>query len=108
MLHLIMMFLLCCALLYNNVAHRWQCTGEWVRGFCNVPHAQTDTTGVCEGWHSSIKGSGLAEKSQLHGRRLDWLLYKLFYEAKLYQIAEQQIDGTQCHMISQSICSLCC
>ena len=69
------------------VAHRWHCTGQWVRGFCNVPHAQTDTTGMCEGWHLSIKGGGLAEKSRLRGRRLDWLLHKLFYEVKLYQIA---------------------
>ncbi|KAL3150070.1 hypothetical protein ABBQ38_013416 [Trebouxia sp. C0009 RCD-2024] len=57
--------------------------GEWVRGFRNVPHAQADTTGVCEGWHSSIKGGGLAKKSRLLGRRLDRLLYKLFYEFDL-------------------------
>ena len=92
-----MMFLLCCALLCHNVAHRRQCTGGWVRGFCNVLHAQTDTTGVCEGWHSSIKGGGL-EKSRLLGRRLDWLLYKLFYEVKFYRIAVQQIEHTQLHM----------
>ena len=90
-----MIFLLCCALSHNHIAHRWQCTGEWVCGFRNVPHAQTNTSGVSEGWHSSIKGGGLAEKSRLHGRRLDWLLYKLFYKVKFYQIAEQQLDGTQ-------------
>ncbi len=54
--------------------------GEWVRGFRTVKHAQTDTTGVCEGWHSSIKDGGLAEKRRLLGRKIDWLLYKLFYE----------------------------
>ncbi len=51
-----------------------------MRGYRNVRHAQQDTTGACEGWHSSIKGGGLAEKRRLIGRRIDWLLHKLFYE----------------------------
>lgn len=46
-------------------------------------HAQQDTTGACEGWHSSIKGGGLAEKRRLIGRRTDWLLHKLFFEVSL-------------------------
>ena len=65
-------------------SHAWFCcthkqcyTGEWVHGFCNVPRAQTDT-GVCEGWHSRIKGGGLADKSRLLGRGVDWVLYKAF------------------------------
>lgn len=41
-----------------------------------------------------MKGGGLAEKSRLMGRRIDWLLFKLFYEVclccsnvSLYQMA---------------------
>ena len=54
--------------------------GEWVRGFRDVPHAQQDTTGACEGYHSAIKGNEVAQKHRLQGRRLDWLLHELFYE----------------------------
>lgn len=53
---------------------------QWVRGFRDVPHAQQDTTGACEGYHSAIKGNELAKKSRLQGRRVDWLLYLLWHE----------------------------
>lgn len=53
---------------------------EWVRGFRDVPHAQQDTTGACEGYHSAIKGNELAGKSRLQGRRVDWLLHLLWHE----------------------------
>ena len=48
---------------------------EWVRGTHDVPHAQEDTTGACEGFHSDIKGNELGQKSRLQGRGVDWLLY---------------------------------
>lgn len=54
-----------------------------MRGYRNVRHAQQDTTGACEGCHSSIKGGGLAQKRHLIGRRTDWLLHKLFVEVSL-------------------------
>jgi hypothetical protein len=54
--------------------------GEWVRGFRTVARSQQDTTGACEGWHSSVKAGGLAEKTRLRGRRVDWLIYKLVVE----------------------------
>ena len=57
---------------------------EWVRGFRDVPHAQQDTTGACEGYHSAIKGSELARKSRLQGRRVDWLLYLVWNEVCCY------------------------
>ncbi|DBA79433.1 TPA: hypothetical protein ACH3X2_007707 [Trebouxia sp. C0005] len=55
---------------------------EWVRGFRDVEHAQQDTIGACEGYHSAIKGNELAQKHRLQGRRLDWLLHELFYEVE--------------------------
>ncbi|KAL0021959.1 hypothetical protein WJX79_007464 [Trebouxia sp. C0005] len=58
-------------------------TYEWVRGFWDVPHAQQDTTGACEGYHSAIKGNELAKKSRLQGRRVDWLLYLLWTEVDM-------------------------
>lgn len=45
-----------------------------------MPHAQQDTTGACEGFHSALKGDELAMKTRLQGRRVDWLLYELVYE----------------------------
>jgi hypothetical protein len=53
---------------------------EWVKGYRNMKRALQDTTGICEGWHSSLKAGGLAEKRRLQGRRPDWLVYKLFVE----------------------------
>ena len=66
---------------------------EWVRGFRGVQHAQQDTTGACEGYHSAIKGNELAQKHRLQGRRLGWLLHELFYEVC-------------CHMVHAHACSL--
>ena len=53
---------------------------EWVRGFRDVPHAQQDTIGACEGYHSAIKGNELGRNSRLQGRRVDWLLWLLWNE----------------------------
>ena len=53
---------------------------EWVRGFRDVPHAQQDTTGACEGFHSALKGNELAQKKFLRGRRVDWFMHEAFYE----------------------------
>ena len=74
-----------------------------MRGYRNVPHAQQDTTGACEGWHSSIKGGGLAEKRRLIGRRTDWLLHKLFYEVGLSADYVQAAAHQQVHHMYSSI-----
>ncbi|DBA69546.1 TPA: hypothetical protein ACH3X2_012744 [Trebouxia sp. C0005] len=60
-----------------------QKTDEWVRGFQGVPHAQQDTTGACEDYHSAIKGNKLANTSRLQGRRVNWLLYLLWTEVDI-------------------------
>ena len=48
--------------------------GQWVKGFRTVRHAQQNTTGACEGFHSVLKLLQLSQRSRLGGRRLDWLL----------------------------------
>ena len=54
---------------------------EWVRGFRDVPHAQQDTTGACEGYHSAIKGNELPRKSLVRQEgRVNWLLWRLWTE----------------------------
>ena len=45
-----------------------------------MPHAQQDTTGACEGFHSALKGDELAMKTRLQDRRVDWLLHSLWNE----------------------------
>lgn len=50
---------------------------QWVRGFRTASHSQQDTTGACEGFHSALKGCGLADRRRLSNRRLDWLLHVL-------------------------------
>ena len=52
-------------------------THVWVVGHRNLPYAGEDTNVAIESYHSSIKATLCASKGRAHGRRLDWVIYKL-------------------------------
>ena len=80
---------------------------EWVRGFRDVPHAQQDTTGACEGFHSALKGDELAMKTRLQGRRVDWLLHMLWNE--VCGNSQMCFDVSQSALyLSQNATGICC
>ncbi len=74
---------------------------EWVRGFHDVPQAKQDTTGACEGFHSALKGDELAMKTQLQGRRVDWLLHSKQIVASAV-IAAQQIPDSSVDLVDST------
>ena len=52
-------------------------THMWVVGHRNLPYAGQDTNAAIESYHSNLKATLHASKGRAHGRRLDWVIYKL-------------------------------
>ena len=52
-------------------------THMWVVGHRNLPYAGQDTNAAIESYHSNLQATLRASKGRAHGRRLDWVIYKL-------------------------------
>jgi hypothetical protein len=49
----------------------------WITGFRNIPHAGQDTNAAVKSYHSNMKSILSDVRRNLHGRRIDWLIYHL-------------------------------
>ncbi|KAL3142526.1 hypothetical protein ABBQ38_002848 [Trebouxia sp. C0009 RCD-2024] len=66
---------------------------QWVRGCRTASHSQQDTAGTCEGFHSALKGCGLADRWHFSNRRLDWLLHVLTEKFEIRASQQSKVSG---------------